>query len=319
MVLLNPQVRLGMDSPSPQGGGGGGGTQQGAAQYGNEWAKEGIGPIIVTGDGAVDQSGYGTSTGNTTSGAPQYTPEDTQHMGAGPGYSTPSYYVAVQPGGFCGPGGDMYAPANQNPGSIPGPINAAGNVAQSTSSGTPSPAPGVGERIVGTVMLAGASMLCEFAGCGVANAVAPGEAGVPQMSEGEKVLRSGLAAASAAGLGVVARILGGAARGAGATSRVLGFTERNLQKGFTKHGADFGLTGNWNPSRAADFSRAVNQHINDPLVEAIEGTYRGAPAMHYFNPATGVNVIADPAGNFVGGWRLGAEQMENLMRTGELQ
>jgi hypothetical protein len=117
-----------------------------------------------------------------------------------------------------------------------------------------------------------------------------------------------------------AEIVGVAASGVagaeGAASRVLGFTARNLQKGFTKHGADFGLKGNWKPSRAADFSRTINQHINDPVVTAIEGTYRGAPATHYFNPATGVNVIADLAGNYVSGWRLGVEQMENLFRSG---
>ena len=46
-----------------------------------------------------------------------------------------------------------------------------------------------------------------------------------------------------------ATVLGeGAAGGQGAFSRVLSFTRRNLQKGFTKHGADFGMTGNWNPS-----------------------------------------------------------------------
>ena len=86
-----------------------------------------------------------------------------------------------------------------------------------------------------------------------------------------------------------------------------------------KHGPDFGLKGNWNPSRSADFSRAINQHINDPTVTAISGTYRGEPVIHYFNPATGVNVIADPGGNFVSGWRLGVEQMENLLRSGALQ
>ena len=35
----------------------------------------------------------------------------------------------------------------------------------------------------------------------------------------------------------------------GAASKILNFTERDLQKGFMKHGEDFGLEGNWNPSR----------------------------------------------------------------------
>jgi hypothetical protein len=106
--------------------------------------------------------------------------------------------------------------------------------------------------------------------------------------------------------------------GQGAFSRILGFTERNLQKGFTKHGADFGMTGNWNPSRAADYSRAVNQHINAPGVRSITGTYRGNPVTHYVDPNTGLNVIADQAGNYVSGWRLSAEQLESVLTTGRL-
>jgi hypothetical protein len=112
---------------------------------------------------------------------------------------------------------------------------------------------------------------------------------------------------------------GPAAGGAqGAFSRILGFTERNLQKGFTKHGADFGLSGNWNPGRAAEFSRAVNQHINSPGVRTITGTYRGNPVTHYLDPSSGLNVVADPAGNYVSGWRLGAEQLEGVLTTGRL-
>jgi hypothetical protein len=105
----------------------------------------------------------------------------------------------------------------------------------------------------------------------------------------------------------------------GAASKILNFTERDLQKGFMKHGDDFGLSGNWNPSRSADFSRAVNSFINDPAVVEISGTYRGAPATHFFNPATGVNVIATPGGQYVSGWQLGAGQLENLLRSGAVQ
>lgn len=122
--------------------------------------------------------------------------------------------------------------------------------------------------------------------------------------------------------GAIGAVRGGIVEAAGGTQgafgRILGFTERNLQKGFTKHGADFGMTGNWNPSRAADFSRAVNQHINAPGVRSITGTYRGSPVTHYVDPRTGLNVIADQAGNYVSGWRLGAEQLEGVLTTGRL-
>lgn len=106
-----------------------------------------------------------------------------------------------------------------------------------------------------------------------------------------------------------------AARGA---STVLNRTAQALQKFFAKHGADFGLKGNWNPSRAADASRAIHQHINNPAVRAIEGTYRGNPVTHYIDPQSGLNVMAGPGGNFVSGWRLGAEQLEGVLTTGRL-
>jgi RHS repeat-associated protein len=109
----------------------------------------------------------------------------------------------------------------------------------------------------------------------------------------------------------------GAPSGA-AASRVLGFTGRNLQKGFTKHGADFGLTGSWGPGRAADFSRSINQFINNPEVRTITGTYRGNPVTHYVDPTSGLNVIADEAGNYISGWSLGAEQLESVLTSGRL-
>lgn len=87
---------------------------------------------------------------------------------------------------------------------------------------------------------------------------------------------------------------------------------------FTKHGADFRLKGNLNPGRAADASRVIHQHVNSSAVRVIEGTYRGTPVTHFVNPKTGLNVVADPAGNFVSGWRLGAEQLESVLTTGRL-
>lgn len=35
--------------------------------------------------------------------------------------------------------------------------------------------------------------------------------------------------------------------------------------------------------------------------------------------STGLNAMVDKAGNFVGGWRLGQEQLDNLLRNGNVQ
>ncbi len=105
---------------------------------------------------------------------------------------------------------------------------------------------------------------------------------------------------------------------AGAVERTVSISQRNLQKGFTKHGADFGLSGNWNPGKAAEFGQAVRQHVSSPGVRVIEGSYRGNPVTHFVDPKTGLNVIVDPAGNYVSGWRLGAEQLEGVLSSGRL-
>jgi hypothetical protein len=53
-------------------------------------------------------------------------------------------------------------------------------------------------------------------------------------------------------------------------------------------------------------------------VRTITGTYRGPPVTHYIDPRSGLNVIADMAGNYVSGWRLGADQLESVLKTGRL-
>jgi hypothetical protein len=124
--------------PSGGGGGGGGPTQQVPAQYRQEWEKFTQGEIVVTGfwgDTAGSQSGYGAAQQRYQEQQQAQNSEGNGYQGMGVGYSPP-----VQPGGFCGPGGDPQAPAMQNPSTTPGPGNAAGIVAQSTSSGTASPA-----------------------------------------------------------------------------------------------------------------------------------------------------------------------------------
>ena len=112
----------------------------------------------------------------------------------------------------------------------------------------------------------------------------------------------------------VLRIGNPAARGA---STVLGRTSAQLASKF-KHAKDFGVVGNYSKANAAEFSRAIHQHVNSPGVRAIQGTYHKAPVTHYLDPSSGLNVIADPAGNFVSGWRLGAEQLKNVLAHGGL-
>lgn len=94
-------------------------------------------------------------------------------------------------------------------------------------------------------------------------------------------------------------------------------SSKQLQKKF-RHAADFGVTGNYNKANAAEYSAALNQHVNSPTVTRISGTYRGDPVTHYLDPTTGLNVIVDPDGVFVSGWKLGPEQLQNVLSHGGL-
>jgi len=102
------------------------------------------------------------------------------------------------------------------------------------------------------------------------------------------------------------------------TSMVLLRTERNMQKGFSKHGADFGLSGNWNKRKAAEFSRVIHQHVNSPYTQVIPGTYRKQSIINYLDARTGLNVYTDLNGNYGSAWRLSSEQLSSVLTTGRL-
>ena len=100
-------------------------------------------------------------------------------------------------------------------------------------------------------------------------------------------------------------------------SSVLLNTSRQLQAKF-KHAGDFGVLGNYSKANAGKFSSAINQHINSAGVQTINGTYRGQSVIHYLNPNTGLNVISNPAGQFISGWKLNPAQLQNVLKHGGL-
>ncbi len=84
------------------------------------------------------------------------------------------------------------------------------------------------------------------------------------------------------------------------SSNILFNSTSQLQSKF-KHAADFGVTGPANKSSLAQFCSALNQHINSPDIKTIQGTYHKNPVTHHVDPSTGLNVMTDPAGNFISG------------------
>ena len=101
------------------------------------------------------------------------------------------------------------------------------------------------------------------------------------------------------------------------SSRIVNTSARQLQKKF-KHAIDFGIDGNFNRVNAAQFNSAINKHINSSAIKAIQGTYRGNPVTHFVNANTGLNVIVGPNNQFISGWRLGAQQLMNVLKHGGL-
>lgn len=87
-----------------------------------------------------------------------------------------------------------------------------------------------------------------------------------------------------------------------------------------KHAEHFGISGNWNKQTGKAFHDAIQAHVGRTDIQKITGTYRGTiKVTHHFDPATGLNVMVDEAGNLVGAWRLGKAQMDNLLRIGNVQ
>lgn len=109
---------------------------------------------------------------------------------------------------------------------------------------------------------------------------------------------------------------GGSFMGRGAVSKILSITPQMAQKGWTKHGAALGLSGNWMPARAKEFRSAVNQFINQPGVKEIVGRYHDRDVIHYFNARTGVNLMSDRQGNYISVFKLDARQLNDLLTKG---
>jgi Colicin D len=101
------------------------------------------------------------------------------------------------------------------------------------------------------------------------------------------------------------------------SSSVLLNTSIQLQTKF-KHAGDFGVLGNYSKANAGKFSSAINQHISSAGIQTINGTYRGQPVIHYLNPNSGLNVISSPTGQFISGWKLNPEQLQNVIKRGGL-
>jgi hypothetical protein len=135
------------------------------------------------------------------------------------------------------------------------------------------------------------------------------------------VLKLGAKGAGLAkGLVVGVEVAEGAAHVEGAASKIIYASKSLLQKGLMKagHAEALGVVSACTKDGCARFSRALNMFVNDAAVVEFAGKYHGAPALHFYNPVTGVNVVVSHAGEYVTVFRPGETQLTDLLLKGEL-
>lgn len=86
-----------------------------------------------------------------------------------------------------------------------------------------------------------------------------------------------------------------------AWSRKANFPTKQLQHEY-KHASDFGIKGNWSKVNGAVFKQAVQNFMRGPVVRRIRGTYRGNPAIFFYDDATKRVVYLHPNGDFWGAY-----------------
>lgn len=93
---------------------------------------------------------------------------------------------------------------------------------------------------------------------------------------------------------------------------------KQLQKKF-KHAKAFGVLGSFNNKNLKLFKESIISHMKNPSTEFIQGSWKGAPVNHYFNPNNDLNVMFNPeTKRFISGWELTPDQSKNIKERGSL-
>lgn len=85
------------------------------------------------------------------------------------------------------------------------------------------------------------------------------------------------------------------------------------------HASDFGITGPYKKKNAALYEKAILDHINDPNVEVIYGSYRREPVRHYLNENGLFVMVNESTNNYWSGWQLDDKQKNDLLTQGFFQ
>ncbi len=112
----------------------------------------------------------------------------------------------------------------------------------------------------------------------------------------------------------------GAANTTSSASIGIGFMLGGVQNGFTLQAGASSGRGKADGQDQTHLNTKIrtSPHLDSPTTQVIQGTYRGEPVTHFFDPQTGLNVVRDAGGNFLSGWKLSPAQIKNVTTTGKL-
>ena len=71
-------------------------------------------------------------------------------------------------------------------------------------------------------------------------------------------------------------------------SEEITWSDRQLQRKYDKHAADFGVSGNYTAGNASRFKLALESFVDQPGILKANGTYRGHAVTLYTDPGYGM-------------------------------
>lgn len=90
--------------------------------------------------------------------------------------------------------------------------------------------------------------------------------------------------------------------------------QSKLQHTFGRHAKQLGFNENWSNENGKKFFLMLEEHVKNPAIVPISGTYRGnINVIHYYDPITKIDVMVDLDENLVGAWVLQKAQIDCLL------
>ncbi|WP_440099377.1 polymorphic toxin-type HINT domain-containing protein [Streptosporangium sp. H16] len=97
------------------------------------------------------------------------------------------------------------------------------------------------------------------------------------------------------------------------------FSYKLVQKKYKSHAHQFGVHGNENKANVLEFAKKLKEHMAAPGTKMFRFKYHGQGiAIGFIDMKTGLMVMLRPNGAFWSSWKLGANQIDDIVRKGEL-